>query len=195
MRLDWVTSCKELHLPPPPQWRRRNTQLAPSNAHSFFGYWESVHHKLGDITSCQIWHLILPCSLVFFALVCLPRLPPWSLPLMDNLLRMPLDCNHVGSEQAVYKHSQQMGGSANPLLLIGAQCVSRCPDCGCTVGRLQGGSAAAKQPAMFGSHETGHQDLSPFQSCYFIISCHSTESCFLFLFSLKSNSGMYINEY
>lgn len=49
-------------------------------------------------------------------------------------------------------HWEQIRLSANPLILIGADGVSRCPGHCCTVGRLRGGSTAAQQQATCLSH-------------------------------------------
>lgn len=57
-------------------------------------------------------------------------------------------------------HLEQIGLSANPLILIGADGVSRCPGFCCTVGLFRVGSAAAKQQATCLSHKTGNEDLS-----------------------------------
>lgn len=47
---------------------------------------------------------------------------------------------------------EQIAISANPLMLIGANVVSRCPGLCCTVGHLRGPSAAAQWQATFLSH-------------------------------------------
>lgn len=49
-------------------------------------------------------------------------------------------------------HWERIGLFANPLILIGADGVSRCPGHCCTVRRLRGGSAAAQQQATCLSH-------------------------------------------
>lgn len=63
-----------------------------------------------------------------------------------------LPCTHRTQFTVAGLHWEQIGLSANPLILIGANGASRCPGHCCTVGRLRGGAAAAQRQATCLSH-------------------------------------------
>lgn len=72
----------------------------------------------------------------------------------------PLPCTHRTQFTGAGPHWEQIGLSANPLILIGADGVSRCPGHCCTVGRLRGGSAAAQRQATCLTRiKAGNEDL------------------------------------
>lgn len=63
-----------------------------------------------------------------------------------------LPCTHRTQFTGAGLHREQIGLSSNPLILIGANGVSRCLGHCCTVGRLRGESAAAQQQATCLTH-------------------------------------------